>query len=186
MVLKLYFGLSAVLLALLVGSAAVHAQTRPFNVIITDLTDGTPVVTGNFGIPASGAPETIDVVGQLPLTAVAPGIRSVILTDPPGDPFPGIGSDTITLIVQPISTDLSTITILFNSDPLAGLPTNNVQTIPEDGTLQDLSVLLNSGALDIKVQSDVGTTTETPEPATLAIFGIGLAGLGLVRRRKRT
>ncbi len=38
-------------------------------------------------------------------------------------------------------------------------------------------------SLDVQIDLII-TTTEVPEPATLALFGLGLAGLGFARRRK--
>ena len=43
----------------------------------------------------------------------------------------------------------------------------------------------NSGVLTGSAPMIMRVTTNAPEPATLAVLGIGIAGLGLVRRRKR-
>jgi len=40
-------------------------------------------------------------------------------------------------------------------------------------------------ALDAKIDFVSATTTDAPEPATFAIFGAGLAALGLLRRRAK-
>ena len=44
---------------------------------------------------------------------------------------------------------------------------------------------LTFGNYEIIASMDGVTTSATPEPATLAIIGLGLAGLGLTRRRMR-
>jgi hypothetical protein len=54
--------------------------------------------------------------------------------------------------------------------------------ITESGDWQDVSGFYGVGAGHFYVQSDV----EAPEPASLAVLGTALAGLVVIRRRKRT
>ena len=71
----------------------------------------------------------------------------------------------------------------FGSDPeslgffLCGV---DGQCIVENGQVQDITPLLT---LPNNITISARSETEAPEPATLALLGLGLAGLGFVRRK---
>lgn len=49
----------------------------------------------------------------------------------------------------------------------------------------ELSIFANLNATDIELDFFGTTTTEMPEPTALAVIGLGLTGLGVMRRRRR-
>jgi hypothetical protein len=158
-------------------------------ITISDLTDGNPVVTIStdlLNVQTALTPEQAIITGLLPAgITVVPGTRSVILVEPASDPFGPPQSDFLTLTVGAAAP---TFTILFESDgatnftrDVAALPPGT-PTLLEDGTLQNVSSLLNSGAFSISIQSDLATP-EIPEPYTpfLLLSGLLLICVGRLR-----
>ena len=157
-------------------------------ITISDLTDGAPTVTISSDITNTTTTLSFEQVTITGLFAnVAPGTRSVILLEPPSDPFGPPQSDFLTLTVN---VTAPTFTLLFESDgaanylaDLAKLPPTT-PTLLENGNFQIVSDILNSGALGIAVQSDL--TTNEPEPDVRFLFSSGLLliGVALVRLKR--
>jgi PEP-CTERM motif len=152
--------------------------TVDFHSLTLGLSAGDPTDAGSvmvYLVPDSGGgtegiastPDFADqvLIGSILDTSLATGAASVTL--------PGFLHIPTMNDVYWIAVDLSgsSADLWYNADG-PGFGTAN-QLFSNDGTLADLSL---AGAYEM--------TVDTPEPATIAILGGGLAGLGYFRRRR--
>jgi hypothetical protein len=185
---KIEMGIVGVLTTLMMTGAASAAT-----ITISDLLDGNPIVTISSdltGVETTLSFEKAVISGLLPAGVQLPvGTRSVILNEPAVDPFGPRQSDFITLIA---GATAPTFSITFESDgaanyasDVAALPAGT-PTVLEDGTFQNLSTALNSGALGISVQSDLNSPEPEPAAWLLLLTGLLMISVRHIRRKRTT
>lgn len=126
--------------------------------------------TGNW-VPASNPDKAID--GSYP--SAYPDIYH----------SDGAGADEMLTVTLNVAAELNSITIYGRmNDTYRYRDVYNVSFLDENG-----SVLYSLSGLSANNARYFGSAdlpnTRVPEPGTIAVFGFGLAGLGLMRRRKR-
>ena len=99
---------------------------------------------------------------------------------------PGTGSLLSDTYQENIASNGGSYTLIFTSDATVPLPSNtfSLQTIRETGSVQALDTLTWFGTGPPPISDQVFFASSVPEPASLALFGSGLVGLGCWRRRQ--
>jgi PEP-CTERM motif len=178
--------------ALLVASLAVAIPVA--NALTIDFDDRSEELV----VVIDGFPRTVGGESTLVISDFDPGLFTaadllIVVLDPGTTDV----SDVITVVVTPdAATSTTAYEIVFTSDaegplvPPAPPPPGVIeQFITETGDFQtiysshDLSTAGNPDWV-FRFASDIETTV--PEPGTLALLGLGFAGLGFSRRRKCT
>jgi len=196
----------AAVLAISVGLVPVSAQAV-FITIIEDPSEiVTPAVTSDLAmLVITPNFDKVTVTGRITpnnsttffTNPVTSGTRSVVLTEPAGDPFGSRTSDFVTLTVgeigedstglfQPVRIDLVSDLAAGFDAAVAGLPAGT-PAILETGGSQVVSTQLNSGSFAITVQSDFTPVPEipVPEPASLLLVGTSILSVTLLARKNR-
>jgi hypothetical protein len=191
------FGASVVAAFLFAGISQVQAAL--VSITVDEPNDNPPTVTTSSGFEGTptftSAFETASVTAFVLGSSLKVGTTSVILVEPSADPFNQPTSDLITLQIFAATTDGATsqqVNLNFFSDSFIGpngqtfadLVRANPNAVPvaETGSLSDITQQLglpfDGGALVLQVQASSDLTTpEIPEPGSLALVGIGVAGL---------
>jgi hypothetical protein len=188
----------------LLVAGTLQIQAAVVHVSVDEPSDAPPSVTTDIvGAESSAAFEVATLVADVDVAAtngLPVGTTSVLLVEPSNDPFNAPNSDLIILTIAAAVSDGTTtqrINLSFFSDSFQGFDrlvaaNPNAVQVTETGNLQDITGLLglpvNSDGfatiLQVRASSDLNTP-EIPEPGSLALFGIGVAGLFGYRWRKR-
>jgi hypothetical protein len=176
-------------------------QAAVVHITVDEPSDDPPAVTTDIVSPTtSSAFETATVSGFVLGSSLPVGTTSVLLVEPTADPFNQPNSDLIILQILQATTDGSTsqqVNLAFFSDSFQGFDrlvaaNPNAVSVTENGSLEDITAALglpvntdgSATILQVRASSDLNTP-ETPEPGSLALFGIGVAGILGYKSRKR-
>jgi hypothetical protein len=165
----------------------------PNTITIRDVNFGAPVVTLDWYARVIASPDSVRVNGMIATptgtTGLPIGLHSVLLMDPAANHV----SDFLTLNISARINGMQRVSLVFESESAPGfaaavaalraLP--GARTAQETTGLLDLSGLLNSGNLAIRLDS--GSRAVPDHGSTLLLLGASMLGVyGFVRRTKHS
>lgn len=159
-----------------------------------DNTGGTPITLNANNSVSSGADSTFDIVFNSATIQLFNNVTNELIANLS---FESGGGSNIQLVAGSLISDVTVNALLgpgcVNCDPyildtgLGSIAGSSIFTITTGSTrfLNFNGSNFATNTLNINLQDNGQSTTFVPEPASLALMGIGLLGLGAFRRGKK-